>query len=314
MSDDDVVDWDADQLVRMASLQLDAEEWREAVELLKRALRVDEDHAEAHAMLALALLIPKRLSGAQAEADRALSLAGGSAYCHYAAAAVAHARGKHDQAWSYCHVALGGGVDHDDDIAIHVLGAQIREARGELDEARQLLERALQLGPSRAGTRVSFARLELAAGRHAEAARHADEALRIRSTDIGANVIAGRIDLASGDVDAAERHAKFALLQDSMDRDALDLWARIKARHHPPLGWAWRGFVWVSTRNDEQQVGIVVGTYVIAQLAMILANAANLPWLQSNLLWLWVAICVGTYWGPAGLQKALAGDLARDAT
>jgi tetratricopeptide (TPR) repeat protein len=309
MSDEDDVDWDADQLVRLAERELRAGEWREACDYLRRALGVEDDHALAHALLAISLIGMKRLAGAQSEATKALAYDGGSPYSHYAAAAVAHARGKHEDAWGFCQVALGGGVDHDTDLAIHILGAQIRQARGELDEARMLLERALQLAPARPETRVAFAKLELAAGRYDAASRHADEALRTRSTDIGANVIAGKIDLASGDVAAAERHARFALQQDSLDHDALALWAQVKTRHNPPLGLLWRGFVWLSTRDEEQQIGIVLGTFVITQLAMILANATNQPWLQANLMWLWVAICVGTYWGPAGLQKLLSNEL-----
>ena len=320
--DDDAVDWDPDQLVRMAERELRAGDWRPASDLLRRALTVDEDHARAHAMLALTLLIPKRLAGAEAEAKRALALQDGSphpkgtgspdgslAYCHYAMAAVAHATGHLDVAWSCCHVALGGGVDHDTAIAAHVLGGEIRAARGELALARALLERAIQLGPNSADARVAFARLELAAGQPAEAARHADEALRIRSTDIAANVIAGSIDLAAGDVAAAERHARFALLQDPLDAEALRLWAAIKSHRNRALGPLWRAAVWISTRNDDQQLGIVVGSFVLVQLAMILANAAGMPGLQAKLMWLWVALCVAAYWGPSGLQRQLANEL-----
>lgn len=307
MTDD--VDWDPDQLVRAAERELRAGEWREATELLRRALGAEEDHVRAHALLALALLPARRLAGARSEAAKALAADGSSPYAHHAAAAVAHARGAHAEAWGYCQVALGGGVDHETDIEIHVLGAQIRQACGALDDARSLLTRALQLGPRRPETRTALAKLELAAGNHAEAARHADEALRIRPDDLAANVIAGHIDLAAGDREAAARHARFALEQDSLDHDALALWARLKAGAHPPLGWAWRGLVWISTRDEGQQIGLVVGSFVLAQLVMILANAANLPWLQTNVLWLWVAVCIGTYWGPAGLQKLIAREV-----
>jgi tetratricopeptide (TPR) repeat protein len=308
--DDDFVDWDPDQLVRMAESELREDKWREASELLRRALTVDEDHARAHAMLALALLIPKRYAGAESEARRALALQSGSPYCHYVLAAVLFARGRRiDQAWESCHVALGGGVDHETNVRAHVLGAQIRAARGEHEPARALLERALQIAPNHADARVAFARLELAAGRPAEAARHADEALRIRSTDIAANVIAGKIDLAAGDVAAAERHARFALLQDSADAEALRLWAAIRSHRNRALGTLWRAAVWITTRDGDQQVGLLVGSYILVQLAMILANAAGLAGLQSKLVWLWAGLVLALYWGPAGLQRLLANDL-----
>ncbi len=305
----DHVDWDADQLVRIAERELRSGQWREAVALLKRALTVDEDHARAHPMLALALLVPGRTSGAEAEARRSLQLDGGSIYGHYAMAAALFARKRTSLAWTYCHVALGGGVDQDTEIEAHLLGARIRQARGETEHARELLDRAVALHPQRLATRIAAARFELAAGNLDLAARHADEALRLAGTDVAANTIAGEIDLRTGDVDAAERHAQFALLQDEQDRDALLLWGRIKQRKQPATGWAWRGFVWLSTRNDVEQTGILVGSYLITELLMILANAAGLPGVQSKLIWVWLGFLVGMYWGPVGLHKLVSREL-----
>lgn len=312
----DIVDWDPDQLVRAADQELRAGAWREAVELLRRALILDEEHAHAHAMLALALLIPERLAGAAAEARRALQLAGGSPYCHYAMAAAAFANGELDTAWTSCQVALGGGVasqpgtrDTETDAEVHVLGATIRRARGELEPARALLARARSLAPYRASIHVESARLELAAGRLDVAAGHADEALRRSGTDVAANVVAGEVALATGDLDTTDRHARFALLQDSTDRGALRLWAAVKARRRPAIGWAWRALVWVATRSDQQQIGLLVGSFLFVQLLMILANAAGLPGVQGRLVWVWLGFLIGMFWGPIGVHKLVSAEL-----
>ena len=240
---------------------------------------------------------------------RTLELDSGSTYCHYAMAAAAFANGKREVAWTCCHVALGGSVDTDTQIAIHVLGARIREARGEIEPARDLFEHALALSPGRVATRVAAARFELAAGRLDAAARHADEALRRSGVDVAANVIAGEIDLRTGDLAAAERHAQFALLQDQLDHEALALWAAIKARKHAASGSMWRAFVWIATRNDAQQTRLLVGSYLVVQLLMILANAAGLPGVQGKLVWVWLGFLVGMYWGPVGLHKLLSREL-----
>ncbi len=311
----ETVDWDPDQLVRAADRELRTGDWRPAVELLRRALVLDEEHAHAHAMLALALLVPNRLIGADAESRRALELAGGSPYCHYARAATAFARGRFEEAWTSCAVAIGGGLEigaqpeTETEVAIHVLGAKIRQARGETDLARELLERAIAWMPQRVSTRVEAAKLELAAGRIEIAASHANEALRRAGTDLAANVIAGEIDLRTGDLAAAERHVQLALFEDSTDRDALRLWAAIKSRKQPATGWAWRAFVWIATRDDQQQNGLLVGSFLFVQLLMILANAAGLPGVQNTLLWVWLAFLLGVYYGPVGLHKIVSSDV-----
>lgn len=308
----ETVDWDPDQLLRAADRELRTGAWREAVELLRRALVLDEEHAYAHAMLALALLVPGRLLGADAESRRALELAGGSPYCHYARAATSFARGNFDEAWTSCAVALGGGLElgnqPETEVAVHVLGAKIRQARGETELARELIERAIAWMPQRVSTRVEAAKLELAAGRLEIAARHANEALRRAGTDLAANVVAGEIDLRTGDLAAAERHAQFALLQDSSDHEALRLWAAIKSRKRPATGWAWRALVWLATRDDRQQNGLLVGSFLVVQLLMILANAAGLPGVQGKLVWVWLAFVLGVYYGPVGLHKLVSAD------
>lgn len=310
----ETIDWDPEQLVHAADRQLRTGEWKEAVELLRRALVLDEAYAHAHAMLALALLVPNRLVGADAESKRALELAGGSPYCHYARAATAFARGRFEEAWTSCAVALGGlgiveiGKQPETEVAIHVLGAKIRQARGETELARELLERAIAWMPQRVSTRVEAAKLELAAGRIEIAASHANEALRRAGTDLAANVVAGEIELRTGDVAAAERHAQLALLQDSTDRDALRLWAAVKSRKQPATGWVWRAFVWVATRDDQQQNGLLVGSFLGVQLLMILANAAGLPGVQSKLIWVWLAFLLGIYYGPVALHKLVSSD------
>ena len=69
---------------------------------------------------------------------------------------------------------------------------------------------------------------------------------RSKPEDLDAHVIAGLVDLVRGDDEAAERHARFALTQDSTDRDALQLWASIKARRSWTLGLWWRFNAWIS--------------------------------------------------------------------
>jgi tetratricopeptide (TPR) repeat protein len=293
-------------LLEQADLQMRLVNWRGAIDLLRRALAVDPDHARAHAMLALALLGAKRLAGAQIESELALSLDGNAPLCHHAAAAVLRAQRRLDRAWEHCEIALQADstdVDH------YVLGAGIRELRGEVTEARALLVAALELEPTHAGALTRFARLELDAHHHEEAARYIGEALRARPDDVDAHIVAGFIDLVRGDAAGAEEHARFALNQDATDQGALELWAAIKAHRSFTLGLWWRVNAWVSLRSEGGQIAVLIGSFVIVQVAIILAAAFDLPLLEQALSWGWLGFCAYTWIAPGLFKRMLERDL-----
>jgi tetratricopeptide (TPR) repeat protein len=302
-----VTDRQVEALLEQADLRMQMSEWRDAIDLIRRALAIDPDHTRAHAILALALLGAKRLSGAEIEARLALTLDGGSAFAHYAAAAILHARRKLDEAWDHIQVAL---VADSADVDVHVLGARIRDSRNERSEARALLHTALEIEPAHTGALVALARLELGARNHGEAARYADEALRSKPEDLDAHVIAGLIDLVRGDDAAAERHARFALTQDSTDRDALHLWASIKARRSWTLGAWWRFNTWIAMREESSQVALLIGSFVTMQVLIILAGAAGFPDLQNILRWGWMGFCAYTWYAPVLFKKLLSRDIS----
>jgi tetratricopeptide (TPR) repeat protein len=293
-------------LLEQADVQMHLVNWRGAIDLLRRALAIDPDHARAHAMLALALLGARRLAGAEIECRLALALEGNDPFCHYAAAAVLRAQRKLDEAWEHCELAL-----HTDstDVDVYVLAAGIRDLRGEISEARALLVSALELEPAHAGALTRFARLELDAHRYEEAARYIDEALRARPDDLDAHVVAGFIDLVRGDDAGAEGHARFALTQDATDRDALQLWAAIKARRSWTLGLWWRLNAWVSLRSEGGQIALLIGSFVVVQIAIILAAAADLPLVEKVLEWGWLAFCAYTWIAPGLFKRMLERDL-----
>lgn len=295
-----------DALLEQADVQMHLSHWRGAIDLLRRALAIDPDHARAHAMLALALLGAKRLAGAEIEARLALALEGNEPFCHYAAAAVLRAQRRLDEAWEHCEIALGADST---DVDAYVLGAAIRELRGEPDLARALLARALEQRPSHAGALTQLARLELDAHRYDEAARCIEEALRARPDDPDAHVVAGLIDLARGDDASAEGHARFALAQDATERAALQLWTAIKARRSWTLGLWWRVNAWISLRSERGQVALLMGSFVLVQAAIILAAAADLELLEKVLSWGWLAFCAYTWIAPGLFRRMLARDL-----
>jgi tetratricopeptide (TPR) repeat protein len=295
-----------ESLLEQADAQMRLVHWRGAIDLLRRALAIDPDHARAHAMLALALLGAKRLAGAEIEFRLALALDGNAPLCHYAAAAVLRAQRRLDAAWEHCEIALHADST---DVDVHVLAASIRDLRGEVSEARALLVQALALEPAHAGALTRFARLELDAHRLGEAARYIDEALRARPDDADAHIVAGFIDLARGDEAGAEEHARFALAQDATERGALQLWAAIKARRSWTLGLWWRFNAWISLRSERGQVALLMGSFVIVQAAIILAAAADLELVEKLLNWGWLGFCAYTWIAPGLFKRMLERDL-----
>lgn len=293
-------------LLEQASVRRRLGDWRGAIDLTRRALALDPDHARAHAALAFALLGARRLPGAGIEARASLALDGNDAFCHHAAAAVLTAERKLREAWEHCLVVLDAEPH---DVEIRVLGATIHDLRGERAAARELLRAALEHEPTHCAALTRLARLELRDGNHAEAARLIDEALRSSPADTDAHIAAGTIALVRGDLGEAEHHARFALGQDATDRDAFELWCSIKARRSWTLGLWWRFNAWVSLRSETQQIALMIGTFVVARLAIILAGALDLEALERALDLAWMGFCAYTWVGPAVFRRMIANEL-----
>jgi tetratricopeptide (TPR) repeat protein len=283
-------------------------DWDGAIDSLRNVLTQEPEHAIAHASLAFALLGARRLPGAIIEADLALGFGGGEAYCHLAAAAVAHAQRKLDVAWQHCLVALEAQPE---DLDAHVIGAHIRLHQREHELARGLLQRALELEPQSPEALVMLARVELDDGQLAEAGRLAGQALESEPGHVDAHVVAGHIDLRRGDLAAAEEHARFALRQDPTGEEAIHLWTSLKARRSWTLGLWWRLNAFVALRSERRMLMIMVGTFMLVRLAIILADAAELSMVSSLLSLGWLAFCAYTWVAPAFFRRMIERDLVQ---
>jgi Flp pilus assembly protein TadD len=282
--------------------------WDGAIDVLRRVLTEDPDHARAHAALALSLLGARRIQAAEIEARAGLGLDGGAPFCHFAMAAVLRAHRRLDDAWTHCLVSIEDDVVDPESL---VLGASIQELRGHGDEARALLARALEADPERADTLTALARFELGQGQLDDATRHAREALESEPDNLDAHVVAGWVALRRGDVDDADGHARFALHADAADHDALQLWCAVKARRSLVLGAWWRWNAWTSQRSERSQLVVWIGSYVVAQVAMIIAGALDADGLQAGLGIAWLAFCAYTWIAPTFFRRMLQRDLGK---
>ncbi len=292
---------------------------RDAIELLRRALSEDADHARAHAVLALALLDEQRHRAAMLEARRSLALDGGSPYGHYAMAAVLAAGPARqlDEAWRCCQVALLHPIDRETDAAVAVLAASLCDRRGERAEARALLEELLDdtARPSRQRSveldaRVALARIELADGRLERAAHHIGRAFASSRTHVATHVVAGEHALRRDDLDAATRHARDALARKPRDRDAVRLWIAIRGRRQPLAepGWWLLGklgmYCW-----DDPRITVALWVFPLAQLLAIFGNKLGMPQLQLPITVLAIAACAFVWSTPSLIGTLIERDL-----
>lgn len=294
-------------LIEQAYRARRAHNWQTAIDLLKRALAIDPEHPICHASLALALLGARRLHAAGIEVSLALGFGADIPFCHYAAAAVRRAERKLDDAWKHCLVAM---QDAEDDADVRVLAAEIKLLQNDRSGARALLEEAMMLQPEHVGAHITLAELELRDGNHGEARRRIEQALTYDPADSYAHVVAGFIALARDQVDEADRHARFALHQDASDRDALRLWASIKARRNVLLGVWWRLNMFVGLRSERSQLAMLIGSFVVVRLAIILLGAAGYEDAEILLGKLWLGFCAYTWFAPAIFERMLKRELA----
>ncbi|HVK73593.1 MAG TPA: tetratricopeptide repeat protein [Kofleriaceae bacterium] len=297
-----------ERLLELSDRLRSLSDWDGAIDALKRALALDPDHARAHAALALALLGARRLQGASIEARLALASDGGDPFCHHAAAAVLCAERKLDDAWAHCLVAL---EVESADVDVYVLGAHIRELQGRLDLARELLERALELEPVHVGALTALAEVELADGAIDRATARVDEALAAEPGSVDAHVIAGFVALRRGDVAGAEEHARFALGEDAADHGALRLYTAVKARRSWTMGLWWRFNSWLTLRSQRGQIAILLGSFVLIQLATIVAEAVGADDVAGALDLLWLGFCAYTWVAPFMFRRMLQRDLEK---
>lgn len=293
-------------LIEQAFTQMGLANYKGALELLQQALSLDPDHARAHAILAIVLVGLNRLPAAEIEVRMALHLDGNDHYGHYAAAFVYSASRKLDDAWRHCLVAIDGDPDNAEP---KVLGARISMLREDRAQARALLDEALALEPNDCAALTELARLEYSERTYDAAARHIEEALQADPSDLDAHVVAGLIDLARGDVESAETHARFVLNQNANERDGLTLWAAVKARRSWYLGIWWRWNTWVNNRSETSQVAMMIGSFVVARIAMIVAGALGYETLEQILVYTWLGFCAYTWFAPAIFRWMLQRDL-----
>jgi len=238
--------------------------YSDAEALLRRAIAEDPTDAEAHTLLAFALLYQGRATDALLEAQAAVRFAPDDPSGHYAGAIILTEMGKYDEALSAIraairlvpempryHAVMGNiylrqrkwqqaldaaeiGLRFDsENIQCNNIRAMALVKLGRQDEAGQSLEAILALNPENAMTHANQGWALLHSGHHEQALEHFREALRL-NPQLG--------------------------------------WARegiveaLKARN--PIYWVMlRYFLWMSRLGGSARWGLILGVYFLNRLA-----------------------------------------------
>lgn len=278
----------------------------QAIDILTRILGEHPDEADAHALLALALIRRKRLHAARLEADAAAALDPESLTVHIALAAVLTARREFVKAESELMTAMGMAPESG---GLHAQLARLYRARGRDREAMESAVRACELEPHSANHWALRAWLEYAAGRRDAAREHATAALETDPEHVEALIVLGHCDLAAGHIDDARSHAAWALQNDPTDEGALTLLCAIKARRSPILGLWWRLQNFLSAGSQQRTILLLVGMYLVYRILMIALDDRGhdswLPWLS----FAWLGFCVYTWVAPGLFRKSVNREL-----
>ena len=277
-----------------------------AVEALRRALAVDPDCAEAHALLAFELIELRRIYAAEIEARAALLGDSDDPLGFAAMGAVKLAQRKLKEAEAHFLAALE--LAPDDPVTYRMLAA-VERLRGRPESARSSLERARELDPDDPDTLVALGDLAMWRGDRREARELCDEALTMAPDNLDAHVLAGNLDLRDGDLEEASEHARFALGMDPTDPAALELLCSIKARRSVLLGLWWRLNVYLTTGSERRQIALLVVSFAVCQAAIAVLTALGAERAADLLDWAWLGFCAYTWTAPVQFQRLLDAEL-----
>lgn len=292
--------------VQIARNALARDDARNAIESLKKALTIDPEHADAHLLLAHALLKLKRPEAALVEANQAILHSPESTYAHALLGDIQYANRNLTEAKR--HYETAQTLDPHGAAPLRGLAtvaAFFDDDRG----ARELLDKALALDPADTHTLVDLAELDLDRGRLAEAEKWAKSALEIQSEHRRALVIMGHVLLRRGDLVAAREHATWALRVDPTDSGALRLFAAIKARESFLLGTWYRVNASLVSLGPRATI-VLLAAFVGQMLFRLILQDLGLPGVAAVINTVWLGICYYSYAGPALFRRMLDKELA----
>ena len=292
--------------LKLAQDQLERGQVLEAIETLASLLGEDPDDAQAHALLSICLVRRKRLHAAGLEAASALQLAPETAFPHIAAASVASASRRFEEAKQ--HLLTAASIDGDSALVEREL-ARLHLYWGHVAEARQHAARSLELEPGSPDGLTLLGEISRADGEWQEAAMLAQQALEADPEHVDALVLLGTCELQAGRTAQAREHAVWALRLDADDAGARTLLCSIKARSNPLMGLWWRFQSMITSGGTTRAIMLLVGMYLVYRASLIMLADQGETRLTTLLSYLWLGFCMYTWVAPGMFARSLAKEM-----
>lgn len=234
-----------------------------AIELLKELLSNEPNNAMYHGVLAHCLLEQMRIHAAEYELKIALQLEPNQPFLHSIYARIYFLQNKAKQALAACDQALQLDPQNAD---VFELKSDILLANKKAKEAFVYIQKMSELEPDSVKTTFAFANYYYQTGNTAQALEFTTAALGMDAQHQGANVLMGRLQLLKGNIAEAEYHARLTIMLNPSAKEALSLFADVKARKNIFLGLWWKFNAWVSRMSTLNQVGVLIFGYVFFNL------------------------------------------------
>jgi Flp pilus assembly protein TadD len=278
-----------------------------AIESLRKALTIEPDSSDAHAMLALCLYQQRRLHAARYESETALALEPQSSFAHYAVATIDKAERRFKDAEK--HLQEARALDPNDASILRTL-ASLYGLWNRDSEVRPLLEEARDKDPEDPENPAALAEYFRNERQYAAAEQFARDALAIDPENSSALLTMGYLLLRQKEPDAAREHALQVLRLDATHEGAIHLLTEIKASRSLLLGAWWRFNSFFSAGPITRRVLLLVLTYLMYRVAVITIEQTGHAQFASWLNMLWLVFCAYTWIGPAVFMKQLQKELA----
>lgn len=230
-----------------------------AIEILKELLANEPNNAMYHGTLAYCLLQQMRVHAAEYELKIAMQLEPNQPFLHSIYARIYFLQNKVKQALAACDQALQLDPEN---VDIFELKSDILLANKKFKEAFFYIKKMAELNPDSIKTAYSFANYYFQIGDNAKAMEFTLVALAMDAQHQGTNVLMGRLQLIQGNIAEAEYHARLTIMLNPSSREALSLFADVKARKNIFLGLWWKFNTKVSRMKPLNQVAVLISGYV----------------------------------------------------
>ncbi|MDX1908688.1 MAG: tetratricopeptide repeat protein [Bacteroidia bacterium] len=242
----------------------------EARKELLQARQAEPENFDVLFLLALTELRAEQLPAAREYARQAAGLNPDETRAYFLYALVDLAEKKYTEALS----AIGEAIQREPAVAVYwTVKGNILAQQSEWAAALEAVEQGLALDPEDTGALNLRAHCLIQLGRKAEAGDAVEYALHKDPEDGQAHAAAGWAHLHRGDMKAAQASYLEALRLDPDNSFAqMGLKEAIKGEF-PPYRLVLKYFLWMSTLNQNNRWGFIIGIYILYRLVRFVGEA-----------------------------------------